>query len=213
MARSGMTPLIDRVRALTGAGTAEYTAGTITYWTDDHIQTILDANGQFLIDAPLTWQPQTIAGGTITYLTAQAGYRDLEEGPAGTASNSRFVVRDSTGAAVGTANYTADYRNGRVTFTADQGGTAYYVTGYTYDVCGAAADLLRERLANFNLYYDFSADNQSFSRSQVRKQLREAMADLRGCAGSNVAGATSGDLHVGVFVRTDINRGFGHDSD
>lgn len=208
--RAGMQNLINRVRALTGAGQSEYTVGDYTYWSDENLQTILDARSQFIVGGPLTWQPQTIAGGTITYLTAQAGYRDLEEGPAGTATSSRFVIRDSTGAAVGTANYSVDYQAGRVTFTGDQGGTAYYFTGYTYDVCAAAADVLRERLANFNLYYDFSADNQSFSRSQVRKQIAEAMADLRGCAGSNVAGATSGDLHVSQFVRTDINRGFGY---
>ena len=42
--RTGMTNLVARVRALTGAGTAEYTAGSVTYWTDDHLQTILDSN-------------------------------------------------------------------------------------------------------------------------------------------------------------------------
>ena len=58
--RTGMTNLVARVRALTGAGTAEYTAGTVTYWTDDHLQTILDANGGILIDSPLTWLPQSL---------------------------------------------------------------------------------------------------------------------------------------------------------
>lgn len=203
--RTGMQSLVDRVRVYSGAGTAEYTAGTITYWTDDHLQTILDSHVTRLINSPLVWMPQTIGGGTVTYLTARADYTDLEEGPAGTATNSRYVIRDSTGAAVGTANYTPDYRNGEVTFTSNQAGTAYYVTGYSYDVCAAAVEVLRGRLARVNDFYDFSADNQSFSRSQVRKNIREMISDLGGCVGENARGAVSGELHVSQFVRTDLN--------
>lgn len=202
--RTGMQSLVDQVRVLTGAGTAEYTAGTVTYWSDTDLQTALDANSRFVVQSLLMWQPQQI-GGTANYFNALLQYRDLEDAP-GTSGTSRFVIRDGAGSAVGTANYTLDARAGRVSFgTVNQMGTAYYFTGYSYDVCAAAVEVLRGRLANFNSFYDFSADNQSFSRSQMRQNIRDTIDDLKDCSGSNVVGQTSGDLHVSQFVRTDLN--------
>lgn len=201
--RTGMTNLVQRVRSLTGAGTAEYTAGTVTYWTDDHIQAILDSHYIHFADQILAWRTENI-NGTANYLNAQAPYRDLEEATSGTA---RWALRDGAGAFIGTANYTPNYRSGEISFgTVNQGGTAYYLTGYSYDVCAAAADLLQERLANFNSYYDFSADNQEFKRSQVRGFIDEMLDRLSGCIGDNVIGGVSGDMHVSYFVRTDVNR-------
>jgi hypothetical protein len=200
--RAGMQNLINRVRALTGAGVAEYTIGDISYWTDEHIQSTLDGSVRYFVAAPLVWKPEQIAG-TVNYLIAQAPYRDLEEAASGTA---RWAVRDGAGAFIGTANYTPNYRTGEISFgTVNQGGTAYYLTAYSYDVCAAAADVLQGRLVNFNSYFDFSADNQSFSRSQIRKNIREMIDDLRGCIGENVIGAVSGDMHTSEFVRVDIN--------
>lgn len=200
--RDGMQGLVDRVRALTGAGTAEYTVGADTYWVDTDLQDILDSNARFFIDVPLVWRPQSIGGGTVQYLVADAPYRDMEEAASGTA---RWIVRDGPGAQIGTANYSADYRQGRLTFTSNQGGTAYYLTGYTYDVYAAAADVWLERLAHFQDWYDFSADNQEFSRSQAFDHAVKAEALLRGKAGSNVVGAASGDLRTSQFVRMDLN--------
>lgn len=208
--RAGMSNLVNRVRALTGAGTADYTAGSITYWTDNHLQDALDRHARFVVSSPLTWIPETIPGGTAVWWNGQLAYRDIEESP-GTVDGSRFILRDGTGAAIGTANYTLDAQAGRVSFgTINQGGTAYYATLYTYDVCAAAVDILRERLSSVNSWFDFSADNQSFSRSQVRTNIREMMTDLRGCIGGNVVGKVSGDVHTSEFVRTDLNpRGWG----
>ena len=199
--RAGMSKLINRVRALASAGTAEYTIGDITYWTDEHIQDKLDSNAQFVIDAPLLWQPQSIGGGTVTYVVAEAQYRDFEEATSGTA---RWIVRDGPGAQIGTANYSADYRQGRLTFTSDQGGTAYYLTGYTYDVHSAAADVWLERLANFADWYDFRADNQTFNRSQAYTHAAQQEKKLRGMAGANIVTNALGELRVGQFVRVDI---------
>lgn len=200
--RTGMQNLVDRVRALTGAGTAEYVAGTITYFTDQHLQDILDGNYVHFANVPLSWRTESI-GGTVNYLAAQAPYRDLEEAASGTA---RWAVRDSAGAFIGTANYTANYRSGEISFgTVNQGGTSYYLTGYSYDLCAAAVDVLQGRLTNFSSYFDWSADNQSIKRSQVRDNIKELMNDMQACVGENVIGATSGDMHVSEFVRVDLN--------
>lgn len=199
--RSGMSNLVQRLRNLTGAGTAEFVSGTITYWTDDHLQAILDGHYTHFADRPLEWRTEQI-NGTANYLNAQAPYKDLEEATSGTA---RWAVRDSAGAFIGTANYSVNYRSGEISFgTVNQMGTAYYLTGYSYDLCAAGVEVMRERLNNFNSYFDFSADNQSFKRSQVRDHLKETITDLRACVGENVIGGVSGDLHVSYFTRTDL---------
>ena len=144
--RSGMQNLIDRVRALANAEFDEYEIGQTTYWEDSHIQDILDANSQFVVDSPLPYLDQNVDG-TARYIVAQSTFNSWEEAESGTA---RWIVRDSTGAEYGTANYTVSYRAGRIVFDTDRGGTAYYITGYTYDVNAAAADVWMQRLANFN---------------------------------------------------------------
>lgn len=200
--RAGMSNLVNRLRALTGAGTADYVAGTVTYWTDDHLQAALDSNSRFFVAAPLAWQQQQ-QNGTAIWLIAQAPFRDLEELASGTA---RWNIATGAGSAIGTALYTPDYQSGQISWgTVSQGGSAYYLTAYTYDIHAAAADIWTERLANFVSYFDFRADNQTFSRSQVFRQAKEMRALMKEQAGDNVIGATSGDLHVSEFVRTDIN--------
>jgi hypothetical protein len=213
MARSGMTNLIQRVRGLSDAGLADYTAGAVTYFSDDHIQEILDSNAALLIDTPLDWRPQTIGGGTVSYQIAQAAYRDLEEAASGTA---RWIVRTGTGDAVGTANYSTDYRAGRLTFTADQGGSAYFLTAYTYDVYQAAADVWRQRLANFADWYKFSLKagdtTESFDRQQAFEHAREMINEMEQKAGSNVITVGGGDVRVSQFVRSDISYSGGWDA-
>ena len=203
--RAGMQNLINRVRAITGAGQTEYTIGDLTYWTDNDLQDILDGNARHVVDLPLAWQPQQVSG-TVTWLIACAPYRDFEEAP-GTAANSRFVIRDGPGSAIGTALYTPNYRSGEIGFgTISQGGTAYYLTGYTYDVHAAAADVWLERLAHFQDWYDFAADNQDFTRSQAWDHAMAMERLMRGKVGANLAANAGGDLRVSQFVRVDLNR-------
>lgn len=198
--RAGMANLINRLRALSNAGTAQYQVGNLTYWTDEHLQDALGRHETWVVEDMLTWIPQNI-GGTANYLTAQGRYKDLEEAESGT---TRWQVRSSVGVAEGTANYTADYVTGRVTWSSDQGGTAYELTAYSYDLYGAAVDVLEHQLANVNLWYDFKADNQTFNRSQVKDNLNDLIATYRRRIGDNLPGK-SGDVFVSQLVRTDIN--------
>jgi hypothetical protein len=199
--RDGMSNLIARVRSLANAGTAEYTVGGDTYWTDQQIQDILDGNSQFIVDSRLHWQEQDVSG-TSVYYTAQAAYRDFEEADSGTA---RWAVRDGPGNLQSTANYTADYRSGRITWSANQDGTIYYLTAYTYDVHAAAADIWQQRMAHFSDWYDFRADNQSFSRSQAFEHAQKMEDAMRARVGANVVGQPAGGFRTGVFYRTDLN--------
>lgn len=201
--RSGMQTLVDRLRQYTNVGTAQYTAGSTTYWTDDHLEDVLDRHQTWVVEHPLTWVPEVQNDGATDYLTAVAQYRNWEEVASGA---TRWQVRQTTGSTVGTANYSADYTNGRITFTSDQAGTAYMLTGYSYDVYGAAVEVLRHKLAYIDLWYDFSDNNQSFSRSQAADNIKGLIAEYQPKTGDNKPGH-SGDFGFSEFVRIDINAG------
>jgi hypothetical protein len=160
MARATMSDLITRVRALTGAGTAD--------WSDDQVQDVLDRHRLDLVREPLA-ADEEYAGGTLTWKTYRSGWGHLEQTNGGTAV---FVVADSLGNARGTATWTADYQRGVVTFAADQRGTALYLTGRSYDVHAASAELLEAWASAVALDFDFATDGQSFRRSQKAEALR-----------------------------------------
>ncbi|MBI4496850.1 MAG: hypothetical protein HY689_02985 [Chloroflexi bacterium] len=175
-ARSGMAVLIDQVRTLTQASTAEYTLGTASFWDDDHVQELLDGHRVDVYRELLTPIPKHVGGGSIQWLEYRSQFRNLEQTDGGTAV---FIVEDSTGADSGTANWTADYQRGIVTFTADQRGTSYFLTGRAYDLYGAAADLLTAWAAREKLQFDFSTDGQRFHRSQKVKMLMQMAVEYR----------------------------------
>lgn len=153
--RSGMTTLISRWRRMVDDdGTA--------IWTDAQAQQILDQHRRDFYQEALTVTPVEIATGTVAYHVYMSAYSNLEEAASGTTA---WRVYTSNGTEQGTALYTPDYINGIVRFSADQGGTAYYLDGRSYDLHGAAADAWRERAADTAAYYSFGADGASYSRS------------------------------------------------
>lgn len=198
--RDGMSALIERVRQLANAGEAEYSIDNTTYFRDTHIQDILDRNSTYLVQAPLKWIVSTDTGGTARYLTAQSAYRDFETDDSGTAY---FYIATSAGSIIGTANYTPNHETGRITFTADQGGTSYYLTAYSFDVYGAAADVWQQRLANFADWYRFSADNQTFDRNQAFEHAEKMFRLMQEKRGANVI-MNAGDIRTGHFMRVDL---------
>jgi len=182
MARSGMAALITEMRGYIEAGTADYniigSAGTTYYWSDDQIQDVLDIHRNDIIFEQLSMYPVQIAGGSLSYQDYRSGYGFYEQTTGGT---SIFYVQDSTGANVGTASYTPDYRRGQVQFGSNQAGTVYYLTGRSFDLNAAAADIWRRKAAHFSATsFDFSTDNHSVSRSQVYKHALEMAGFFEG---------------------------------
>lgn len=154
MARSGMSNLLGRLRRLVDdSGTA--------VWSQDQLQTILDEHVTRVYQEPLAHERTWLAAGTYVYKIFQSAYANYEEG--GTAY---FNIETSDGTQRGTTTYTADYVRGVVTMTTDQMGTALYLTGYSYDVNGAAADCWRERATTRASDYNFGSDGARFDRSQ-----------------------------------------------
>ena len=171
-ARSGMTTLINTVRGMTDAGSADYTAGTVTYWSDAEVERILDRQRQDFYRAEASGQIEYIGGGTTQYKIyyLPPGLTNIEETTAGT---SIFTIEDADGDKQGTADWTMDYDRGVITFGADHGGTAYFCTGRTYNINAAASDIWTQKAANAAMGFDFTTDNHSVKRSQVVAQYRE----------------------------------------
>lgn len=161
MARSTMANLITRVRDLTGMGTAD--------WTDDKVQDVLDANRREIRRERLAIEA-SYDGGTAYYYDFFSRYDQFEETDAGTAV---FVVEDSQGSNKGTADWTANYVNGAVTFSVDQAGSAIYLTGRSYDIYRTASQVLRQQAGAVAGKYSFEADGHSFDRSDWFKHLIE----------------------------------------
>lgn len=194
MARSGMADIITQVRQLASAGASDYSAGGITYWTDDQLQSHLDRVRAELWAEPLVAIARQTGPGTVVYTEFRTTWTWLESTTGGTAI---YYVTDSTGAAIGTANYTPDYQYGRITFGADQAGSARYLTARSYDVYEAAARVWESKAAHVADRFDFSADGASFKASQLVEQYTKMAVAMR-------RESRSGGVTVGRLVRDDV---------
>ena len=163
MARSGMTNLITRTRDMIDDADS-------AVWTDNRLQDVLDQHKLRIWREALDAEKTNLTATTYEYRLFYSRYGDLEEATSGSAF---FHIEDSTGAAKGTADYTMDYINGVLTMDTDQGGTALYLSGWTFDLAATAAACWRERASGKTLKYDVSADGHSMSRSQMMKQALE----------------------------------------
>lgn len=183
-ARVGMANLITEVRGMTEASGGDYAIAGVPYWSDAQLQDILDINRTDIIFDQLQMYPNQIAGGSLSWTDYRSGYGYYEATTGGTTI---FYVQDSTGAAVGTASYTPDYRRGRVVFGSNQAGTVYYLTGRSYDLEAAAADVWRRKAAHYApTSFDFSTDNHSVTRSQVYKHCLDMAGYFEGKSASAV---------------------------
>jgi hypothetical protein len=155
--RSTMAGLISLVRSYSGD-----LGGLAAVFTDVEVQQFLDAHRRDAVQLPL--EPVPLAsnlggeGGYFTW-THELGWWEDD-------------------AAVVDANFIAltpssvDLERGRWVFTAAQ--SSVYLTGATYDVWHATADLLTAWAARLARRNDFSVDGNSYSRSQQAKGLADA---------------------------------------
>lgn len=179
MTRTTLGDLIQQLRGMTNAGVNLWTNGTATYFDDNELTIILDQNRRDFKDVLLQPHPDPSAGGSLVWYDYYLRHQYLEQTSGGTAL---FVVYDAVGSTVAGTAYTVDYTRGVVSFLTNTSGSAYRTSGRTYDVNGAAADVLERWAAHEALAFDFSADGQSFSRSQKRAALTAMAVDYRGKA-------------------------------
>ena len=191
MARPGMQTLIDTVRGYANAEPDEWEvtsdSSTVTYWSDDEIQRVLDRHKVEYIHAAMSVEP-TYSAGAIVYKQYRLGATDVESGTA------VFKVEDAAGTVTG---YTVDYARGVVTFTADQAGKSYWWSGFSYDLNAAAADIWRMKASHVANLVDFSTDGHSVKRSQQAKQYLDM-------AGYYQNRSTSEGVTTAKIVRDDL---------
>ncbi|NOZ27968.1 MAG: hypothetical protein GXP39_07950 [Chloroflexi bacterium] len=174
MARTTMADLITRLRRLIND------SGTSQTWTDDELQDFLDARRLDVRRARL--RPETTwAAGTVTYTDYYADYGDWE---------SDAVLEDADGDDLTPSS--SDWLTGHWTF-ADQD-PPVFITGKSYDLYAAAADVLEAWAAKVALEFDFDADGGRFRRSQKREALLELAKRYRRRSRPQVA----------VMVRNDV---------
>jgi hypothetical protein len=173
MARTTMTVLISELRGLTNAGTADYSIAGVDYWSGNQLEAILDANRIDLYREGLFMVPRHVSGGDVEYYEHLSRWNNYEETDGGTAV---FVIEDAQGNDQGTALWSADYLNGKITFVSDTAGITYYLTGRSYDLYGAAAEVWRRKssqIAAGASGFDWSSDNMSVRRSQQVTQAKD----------------------------------------
>lgn len=164
--RTGMQTLVDTVRGYTNAGTAEWTAGTVTYWDDTELQRALDRHKAEHIHAYLD-PVLSYSGGSVIYLQYRAELGNIESGSA------VFKVEDVSGTVTG---YTFDSARGVATFTVDQAGKSYWWSGFEYDLNATAADIWRVKASHAAELVDWSTDGHNVKRSQQVKACLDMAA-------------------------------------
>jgi hypothetical protein len=188
MARATMNALIEVLRGFTNAGTADYTIAGIDYFSNDHLEAILDRRCTELREVAMTAHELR---SVYKDYSIPSGWLETSDG--GTA---RFIVEEVDGTDIAGTLYTVDYENGKVTFVNDQAGSARYVTARSYDIYGAAADVWRQKANQYATMIDFSTDNHNIKRSHIVAQC-EMMAKRY------QAMAISGDIGSADMVRGD----------
>ena len=159
--RSTMTDLVARLRLMVADPTSSPT------FTDAQLQDYLDARRTDRRYEELDLRPSYTPGGGTTYQEyyAETGWWEADEQ---LVSGQYAVLTPAT----------SDRVVGHWTFGASQN-PPVLITGKTYDLNSAAADVLEAWAAIVKLDFDFKADDQSFSRSQKVKALMDLAATFR----------------------------------
>lgn len=186
-ARSGMASLILELRGMTSAGTADYTVAGAAYWTDDQLQAILDKHRTEVVSDQLV-HINEYQGGALSVTRYYSHFGNFEQTTGGTAI---FVLQDGTHNAVASSEYAVDYTRGEITFDAPTGGLPYYLTGRSYDLNRAAADVWTQKAGQVAIAsFSWSTDNMRVDKSGLRKEAVDMAQYYRG-----LAGPTSIDLN------------------
>ena len=189
MIRPGMTDIIATLRNMSQAGTADFTIGATSYWSDDQLQSILDTRRtDFTMTA--TRMESEYSGGTLIYKRYYLPYANIESGTA-------LKLQNSAGVEFGTATYSVDYNAGLVTFASDTGGSAVYATGRSFDLNRSAADVWRRKAAYYGTKPDFSTDNHSVKFSALRDSCIKMAEQFELSSGASVISVYRDDNYPG----------------
>ena len=162
-ARASMASLISALRGMTNTSSGDYLIGNTTFWTDQQLQDVLDRRRYEVREEVLQPFGNLQSDGSTSYFDYQSEFRWFEATSGGTA---RFIIQNAAGSVI-PSGWSANYEHGLITFTTDQEGYTRQLTGYAFDVYGAAADVWRQKAGHAAEKIDFSTDNHSVKRSHV----------------------------------------------
>lgn len=182
-ARVGMLALIGELRGLAEAGPSDYKVAGMPYWTDAQIQDVLDMRRNDVIYEPLTVYPTPTTAGFYIYRDYRSGSKFFEQSTGGTEI---FYVQNIAGETIPLADYTPDYRRGQILFADDQEAEVFFLTGRSYDLNAAAADIWRRKASHYSGAFDFSTDNHSVTRSQIYQHCLEMAEHFEGLGSQSI---------------------------
>jgi len=196
-ARTGLSQLIDVLRGMVNASTADYTVGTATFWDGDQMQAVLDRHRRDVFKEELYPLDTWVSSGSVAYYDYYSSFGNYEQTTGGTAV---WWIEDGTGADVGTALFTVDYMRGHITFSADTAGSVYYLTGRSYDLNAAAAEIWDMKASHYAVSaIDWSSDNHSVRNSQMVSQCEKMAARYLAKALPARTILTRGDIDVNAL--------------
>ena len=181
MARTTLATIIGLVRGLVNDPASDSST-----FTDDQIQLALDGRRAYASYVKTEEKPTITPGGVVRWYIFYAPCPMWEDGAS--VVDQAFVPLDANAGpwvswpvyseglpGVGnqldaTVSPNPDLINGVWTFGA-QPKYPVMLTGYTHDIWGAAADLLREWAVRVSLDFDVSADDTALKRSQKATML------------------------------------------
>jgi hypothetical protein len=195
--RAGMTDLVQQLREMGDASVNDFKVGGVQYWSDRHLQDTLDKFRTDFVEEDLYAVQQT-RNGTAYVLEYRSQYGNLETVASGT---SVFKLDNAAGSNLSGTLWTADYRRGVVTFNNDTLGSSIILTGRSYDLNAAAADIWRVKAANAAKMYSFGADGQSFTRNQIMQNCIRMMQYYEGqAAPTNISLYRSDNIPTGTEI-------------
>lgn len=163
--RSTMVDLISELRTMTDTGTTDYTISSISYWTDEQLQSKLDEH-RIAVRSVGMEHAADYANGTYTYKEYALPEKWMEGGTA-------LTIQDADGVTIAPTEYVFDRDRNIITFTADTGGAARFVSGNAYNLNMAAATIWTLKAAHVASKYDVSTDNHNLQRSQLIRQYKQ----------------------------------------
>lgn len=159
--RATMADLISEVRTLIADP-----AGASQQFGDQVIQNALDRRREDVVQRELAYDRTRTASG-YAYKTYRAAEQHWE---------ANAVLEDSSYAPLTPA--TSDLITGTWTFAASTP-PPVYLTGATFDLYGAAADLLEAWAASVKMEHSFSIGGDSFQRQQKSTHLHQLAGQYR----------------------------------
>lgn len=196
--RQGMTDLIQLLRQWGQAGVSEFTIGSDTYWTNKHLESVLDRNRTDIYRERLTVEPIYSGGSLIyqDYYFARGHVEQLTDG------SQIFRLENSAGSIVGTADYTVEYEARHIQFDSNTENTVYYLSYRSYNVEMAAADVWQQKAASISeSAYEISTDNHTIKRKEKLASYLQMASLWRNKALSSIGGKTSEKY----LIRSDVN--------